>query len=92
MLKERPLNIIAEFKADGLEIDKSKINDYNLQYKIEVKWSNKSVNNIEVYFNKNEENDKDILIKKIKMNITTWLANGLFLYVFNLEKKINRKR
>ncbi len=79
MTKERPLNIIAEFKADGLEIDKSKIDDYNLQYKIEVKWSNKSVNNIEVYFNKNEENDKDILIKKIKMNITTRLANGLFL-------------
>ncbi len=39
--KERPLNIIAEFKADGLEIDKSKIDDYKLQYKIEVKWSNK---------------------------------------------------
>ncbi|MBB6031129.1 hypothetical protein HNR35_000093 [Borreliella spielmanii] len=87
IIKERPLNIIAEFRADGLEIDKSKIDEYKLQYKIEVKWSNKSVNNLEIYFNKNEENDKDILIKKDKDEYYYMTSKWTFFDVFNLEKK-----
>ncbi|WKC91109.1 DUF4340 domain-containing protein [Borreliella carolinensis] len=91
MVKERPLNIIAEFKADGLEIDKSKIDDYNLQYKIQAQWSNKSVNNIEVYFNKKEENDKDILIKKDKDEYYYTTSKWTFFDVFDLEKKLLEK-
>ncbi|EEF84546.1 DUF4340 domain-containing protein [Borreliella spielmanii] len=87
IIKERPLNIIAEFRADGLEIDKSKIDEYKLQYKIEVKWSNKSVNNLEIYFNKNEENDKDILIKKDNDEYYYMTSKWTFFDVFNLEKK-----
>ncbi len=69
----------------------SKIDDYRLQYKIEVKWSNKSVNNIEVYFNKNEENDKDILIKKDKDEYYYMTSKWTFFDVFNLEKKLIEK-
>ncbi|WP_445436158.1 DUF4340 domain-containing protein [Candidatus Borreliella tachyglossi] len=85
--KERLLQTIQEFSTDGFEIDTLKINDYRLQYNIEVTWNNKSVNNIDIYLNKNEK-DSNILMKKdndIYYHITTKWA---FFDVFNLEKNI----
>ncbi|AHH09172.1 Hypothetical protein BPA_0127900 [Borrelia parkeri SLO] len=88
--KERLLQMIQEFTTDGLEIDKTKINDYDLQYNIEIQWNNKGVNNIDVYFNKDEKN-KDILLKRdndVYYHITN---KWTFFDIFNLEKKIKIK-
>ncbi|UER67894.1 DUF4340 domain-containing protein [Borrelia sp. BU AG58] len=85
--KEKPLQIIKEYTTDGFEIDKTKINEHNLQYNIEVTWSNKSVNNIDVYFSKNEK-DRDILLKKDTDDYYYITNKWTFFDVFNLEKNI----
>ncbi|WP_221037633.1 DUF4340 domain-containing protein [Borrelia sp. HM] len=88
--KERILQMIQEFITDGIEIDTSKIKDYNPQYNIEIKWNNKSINNIDVYFNKNEKN-RDILIKKDNDTYYYTTNKWAFFEAFDLEKKINIK-
>ncbi|AHH08718.1 DUF4340 domain-containing protein [Borrelia anserina] len=87
---EKLLQMIQEFTTDGLEIDQTKINDYKLQYNIEIQWDNKSVNNIDIYFNKDEKN-RDILMKKDN-DIYYYITNKwAFFNVFNLNKKITTK-
>ncbi|AGT27695.1 DUF4340 domain-containing protein [Borrelia miyamotoi] len=88
--KEKILQMIQEFITDGLEIDKTKIKDYKLQYNVEIKWDNKSMNNIDIYFNKNEKN-RDILMKKDNDAYYYTTNKWTFFEVFNLEKKINTK-
>ncbi|AHH03759.1 Hypothetical protein BHY_0808 [Borrelia nietonii YOR] len=88
--KERLLQMIQEFTTDGLEIDQTKINDYNLQYNIEIEWNNKSFNNIDVYFNKDEKN-RDILMKRDNDVYYYTTNKWSFFDIFNLEKKIKTK-
>ncbi|WKC58285.1 DUF4340 domain-containing protein [Borrelia sp. P9F1] len=85
--KEKPLQMIKEFTTDGFEIDKNKIKEHKLQYNIEIIWSNKSVNNIDVYFSKDEK-DKDILLKKDNDEYYYITNKWAFFDVFNLEKNI----
>ncbi|WP_024653301.1 DUF4340 domain-containing protein [Borrelia persica] len=88
--KEKLLQIIQQFTTDGLEIDKNKINDYDLQYNIEIQWDNKSINNIDVYTSKDEKN-RNILMKKDN-DIYYYTTNRWsFFDIFNLEKKIQTK-
>ncbi|AHH06816.1 Hypothetical protein BCD_0750 [Borrelia crocidurae DOU] len=88
--QEKLLQIIQEFTTDGLEIDQNKINDYNLQYNIEIQWDNKSISNIDVYINKDEKN-KDILMKRDNDVYYYTTNRWSFFDVFNLEKKIEQK-
>ncbi|AHH10944.1 DUF4340 domain-containing protein [Borrelia coriaceae] len=88
--KERLLQMIQEFTTDGLETDKTKINDYDLQYNIEIQWNNKSVNNIDVYFNKDEKN-KNILIKRDNDLYYYTTSKWAFFDVFNIESKLKTK-
>ncbi|QMU99497.1 DUF4340 domain-containing protein [Borrelia sp. A-FGy1] len=85
--QEKLLQIIKEFTTDGFEINKNKIKEYKLQYNIEVIWNNKSINNIDVYFSKNEK-DKNLLLKKDKEDYYYSTNKWAFFDVFNLEKKI----
>ncbi|UGQ17526.1 DUF4340 domain-containing protein [Borrelia sp. RT1S] len=85
--KEKPLQMIKEFTTDGFEISKNKIKEHKLQYNIEITWSNKSVNNIDIYFNKDEK-DKDILLKKDNDEYYYITNKWAFFDVFNLEKNI----